>query len=172
MNENLPGKPPAIAIVNIDDRSSASYLAVRMTQLAPETFRCAVAINAPGDFESWRTHPDVAASFLGDLRPHVFGTDRVKLRAQSALAVAPTTRTPVLVVHGASDSYVPLSLGRELYQALRKGSSETAFLELANEGHGGWSEETTAKLFAELGRFFNATIYHYGVEVSKPEVVR
>lgn len=147
------------------------YLAVRMTQLAPETFRCAVAINTPGDFEAWRTHPDAVASFLGDLRPHVFGTEGAKLRAPSALAAAPTTHAPVLVVHGELDSYVPLSLGRDLYEALKPGSADTAFLKLPGEGHGGWSEATRAKLFAELGRFFNATIYHYSVDVSKPEVV-
>lgn len=126
----------------------------------------------PGDLDAWRSHPEAAASFLADLRPHVFGADREKLRAQSALAAAPQTRAPVLVVHGTTNSYVPFSLGRELYRALKKGSEDTAFLELADEGHGGWSEATTAKLFAELGRFFNATIYSYGVEVRKPEVVR
>ncbi len=148
------------------------YLAVRMAQLAPETFRCAVAINAPGDFEAWRTHAGAEASFLSDLRPYFFGADREKLRAQSALAAAPTTRAPVLVVHGKSDTYVPTSLGRDLFQALKPGSPDTAFLELPDAGHGGWSEETTAKLFAELARFFNATIYQFNVDVSKPEVVR
>ena len=148
------------------------YLAVRMAQLAPETFRCAVAINAPGDLDAWRAHPESISSFLADVRPHVFGTDREKLRAQSAHAAAPTTRAPVLVVHGTTNSYVPISMGRELYRALKQGSPETAFLELPDEGHGGWSEATTVKLFAELGRFFNATIYSYGVEVRKPEVVR
>lgn len=148
------------------------YLAVRMAQLAPETFRCAVAINAPGDLEAWRTHPDSARSFLAELRPHVFGTDREKLRAQSALAAAPTTRAPVLVVHGSTNTYVPFALGRELYRALKKGSEATTFLELKDEGHSGWSEATTTKLFAELGRFFNATIYSYGVDVRKPEVVK
>jgi dipeptidyl aminopeptidase/acylaminoacyl peptidase len=148
------------------------YLAVRMAQLAPETFRCAVAINAPGDLDAWRTHAGSLPSFLTDLRPHVFGTDRKKLRSQSAVAVASATRAPVLVVHGTVNSYVPISLGRELFNALKKGSEETTFLELPGEGHGGWSEATTAKLFAELGRFFNATIYHYSVEVRKPEVVR
>ncbi len=147
------------------------YLAVRMLQLAPETFRCAVAINAPGDLGAWCAHPEAVPSFLADLRPHVFGTDRGKLRAQSALVAAPTTHAPVLVVHGATNSYVPLALGRELYRALKEGSKETTLLELPGEGHGGWSEATTAKLFAELGRFFNATVYHYGVEWRKPEVV-
>lgn len=147
------------------------YLAVRMAQLAPETFRCAVAINAPGDLDAWRSHPGIVPSFLADLRPAVFGTDPAKLRAQSALNAAPTTRAPVLVVHGTADTYVPPAMGRELYLALRKGSDATTYLELPDAGHGGWSEATTAKLFAELGRFFNATIYHYGVEVRKPEIV-
>ena len=62
--------------------------------------------------------------------------------------------------------------GRELYRALKKVSDVTAYLELPSEGHGGWSEQTTAKLFAELGRFFNATIYHYDVKVRTPEVVK
>ncbi|MCX6953182.1 MAG: prolyl oligopeptidase family serine peptidase [Verrucomicrobia bacterium] len=148
------------------------YLAVRLAQLAPGTFRCAVAINAPGDLADWRAHPEAVPSFLGDLRPHVFGTDGAKLRDQSALAAAPTTRVPVLVVHGETDTYVPIAMGRELYQALKPGAPETAFLNLPGAGHGGWSEETTAKLFAELGRFFNATIYRYSVDVSNPEVVR
>lgn len=148
------------------------YLAVRMAQLAPETFRCAVAINTPGDLDAWRTHPEVVRSVLTELRPHVFGTDRDKLRAQSALAAAPATRAPVLVVHGTSNTYVPYSMGQQLYRALKQGAEETAFLALENEGHGGWSEATTSKLFAELGRFFNATIYSYGVEVRQSEVVR
>lgn len=148
------------------------YLAVRMAQLAPETFRCAVAINAPGDLEAWRTHPGTAPTILADLQKQVFGTDREALRAQSAVAAGATTKAPVLVVHGTENAYVPIALGLELYGALTKGSDQTAFLALPGEGHGGWSEKTTAKLFAELGRFFNATIYNYGVEVRKPEVVR
>jgi dipeptidyl aminopeptidase/acylaminoacyl peptidase len=148
------------------------YLAVRMAQLAPETFRCAVAINAPGDLDAWRRHPETAPTLLADLRQHVFGTDRESLRAQSAVAAGPTTKAPVLVAHGTQNAYVPNSLGRELYRALKKGSEETAYLELPGEGHGGWSEKTTAKLFAELGRFFNATIYNYDVKVRTPEVVK
>jgi pimeloyl-ACP methyl ester carboxylesterase len=148
------------------------YLAVRMAQLAPETFRCAVAINAPGDLDAWRTHAEVAPTLLADLRQHVFGSDRESLRAQSAVAAGPGTKAPVLVVHGTQNAYVPIALGRELYRALKKGSDETAFLELSGEGHGGWSEKTTAKLFAELGRFFNATIYNYDVKVRTPEVVK
>ncbi len=148
------------------------YLAVRMAQLAPEMFRCAVAINAPGDLEAWRTHPETAPTLLADQRRTFFGTDKETLRAQSAVAAGPATKAPVLVVHGTANSYVPVSLGRELYRALKKGSEETAWLELPDEGHGGWSEQTTAKLFAELGRFFNATIYNYGVEVRTPSVVK
>jgi dipeptidyl aminopeptidase/acylaminoacyl peptidase len=75
------------------------YLAVRMAQLAPETFRCAVAINAPGDLDAWRTNSEMP-TLLADLRQHVFGTDRESLRAQSAVAEGPTTMAPVLVVHG------------------------------------------------------------------------
>jgi dipeptidyl aminopeptidase/acylaminoacyl peptidase len=148
------------------------YLAVRMTQLAPETFRCAVAINAPGDLEEWRRDAGTTRSLLADLRPVVFGRDREKLRAQSAIAAAATTRAPVLVVHAAENSYVPAELGRGLFRALKKGSPESVYLELPDEDHGGWSTETTAKLFAELGRFFNATIYAFGVEMRRPEVVK
>jgi dipeptidyl aminopeptidase/acylaminoacyl peptidase len=147
------------------------YLAVRMAQLAPEIFRCAVAINAPGDLAAWQSHPDVRRSFLSDLRPQVFGTDREKLERQSALAAAPKTTVPVLVVHGTENAYVPLAMGKQLFRALKQGSAETALLELPGEGHGGWSEQTTSKLFAELGRFFNATIYNYGVEIRKAEAV-
>jgi dipeptidyl aminopeptidase/acylaminoacyl peptidase len=147
------------------------YLAVRMAQLAPDIFRCAVAINAPGDLDAWRDHPETAPTILADLRQQFFGTDRETLRAQSAVAAGPTTKAPVLVVHGSQNAYVPLSLGRDLHRALKKGSEQTAYLELPGEGHGGWSEKTTARLFAELGRFFNATIYNYGVDVHKPEVV-
>jgi dipeptidyl aminopeptidase/acylaminoacyl peptidase len=148
------------------------YLAVRMTQLAPETFRCAVAINAPGDLDAWRSNVETAPTLLSELRKSFFGADREALRAQSAITAAATTKAPVLVVHGTGNTYVPISLGRQLYHAAKKGSEETAFLELAGAGHGGWSEETTAKLFAELGRFFNATIYNYGVKVQKPQVVK
>ncbi len=165
----LPINPRMVATLG---NGIGGYLAVRMAQLAPEMFRCAVAINAPGDLDAWRTSPEAAPTLLADLRQHVFGTDRETLRAQSAVAAGPTTKAPVLVVHGTENPYVPMSLGRELYRALKKGSEETAWVELPGEGHAGWSEKTTAKLFAELGRFFNATIYNYEVEVRTPQVVR
>lgn len=147
------------------------YLAVRMAQLAPETFRCAVAINAPGDLDAWCSRLDVTPTLLAQIRQHFFGSDRNALRAQSALAAARTTKSPVLVVHGSGNSYVPIAMGRELYRALKNSSEDTAFLELPGAGHGGWSEKTTARLFAELGRFFNATIYKYDVKVRTPQVV-
>lgn len=143
-----------------------------MTQLAPETFRCAVAINALGDLDAWRMQPLRSPTMLTDLRRHYFTAERDKLRAQSALTAGRITRVPVLVVHATEDRYVPLAMGHALYRALKDGAEETRFLELPDEGHGGWSEETTARLFAELGRFFNATIYNYRVELRAPAVVR
>lgn len=145
------------------------YLAVRMTQLAPDDFRCAVAINAPGDLAAWCSHPSVSPTLLADQRRTFFGTD-AQLRSQSAVT-AGKTRTPVLVVHASANAYVPASLGRELYRAVKNDAEGTAFLELEGEGHGGWSENTTAHLFAELGRFFNSTIYNYRVDVQKPTTV-
>ncbi|MBI5769428.1 MAG: S9 family peptidase [Verrucomicrobia bacterium] len=165
----LPINPRMVAALG---NGIGGYLAVRMAQLAPETFRCAVAINAPGDLEAWLAHPDTIPTLLADQRTVFFGTNRERLRAHSAIVPAPTTKTPVLVVHATENAYVPLSLGRQLYHALKKGSAETALLELPGEGHGGWSEETTARLFAELGRFFNATIYNYRVDVRTPQVVK
>lgn len=147
------------------------YLAVRMAQLAPEMFRCAVAINAPGDLEAWCSHPDIAPTLIAEARQGFFGAEPAALRGRSAVTAGPGTKAPVLVVHGTGNTYVPIAMGRELYHALKKGSGDTAWLELPDAGHGGWSGQTTARLFAELGRFFNATIYHYGVKVSPAQVV-
>ncbi len=169
MSKNAPINPRLVAALG---HGVGGYLAVRMTQLAPETFRCAVAINALGDLDAWRAQPLRSPTMLTDLRRHYFGAEREKLRVQSALAVGRTTKAPVLVVHATEDTYVPATMGHALYRALKEGAEETRFLALPGEGHGGWSEETTARLFAELGRFFNETIYNYRVELRTPEIVR
>jgi dipeptidyl aminopeptidase/acylaminoacyl peptidase len=165
---NVPVNPRLVAALG---NGVGGYLAVRMAQLAPETFRCAVAINAPGDLDAWIGSGDVAPTLMTLVRRDYFGADRASLRAQSATAAGAAMKTPVLVVHAADDAYVPIALGRALYNAVKAGSPQTAFLELPREGHTGWSPATTAKLFAELGRFFNATVYKTGVEIGKPKVV-
>ena len=76
----------------------------------------------------------------------------------------------MLVVHAAENAYEPVSMGRALYHALKKQDPACAYLELEDEGHGGWSDESTERLFAELGRFFNATIYNYSVEAGPATV--
>lgn len=169
ISKTAPVNPRLVAALG---HGIGGYLAVRMTQLAPETFRCAVAINALGDLDAWRTQSLRSPTLLTDLRRHYFAAEREKLRAQSALTAGRTTKAPVLVVHATEDRYVPLAMGHSLYRLLKDGAEETRFLELPKEGHGGWSEETTARLFAELGRFFNATIYNYRVELRQPAVVR
>ncbi len=141
------------------------YLAVRAAQLDPESVRCAVAINAPSDLAAWSEAHAEGQRFRTGVRRKFFGEDRAALKAGSALAAAASTTRPVLVVHAAENAYVPVSMGRALYHALKKQDPACAYLELSDEGHGGWSDASTERLFAELGRFFNATIYNYSVEV-------
>ena len=71
----------------------------------------------------------------------------------------------MLVVHATEDTEVPIAMGRKLHAALRKGSAGVEYLELAGEGHTGWSPAATERLFSELGKFFNATVYRYSVEL-------
>ena len=59
--------------------------------------------------------------------------------ARSPIAHVRRVRTPTLVMHGELDLCVPLSQGRELYQALAAEGVETELVVYAREGHG-WRE--------------------------------
>lgn len=163
----LPVNPRLVAALG---NGFGGYLALRAVQLEPETFRCAVAINTPADLEDWCAGGGASRGFLGELRRSFLGADRAMLREASALAAARETTRPVLVVHGTENAYVPESVGLALHAALRASPGSSSYFVLEGAGHSGWSRGTTAGLFAELGRFFNATIYSYAVEMGPATV--
>lgn len=60
--------------------------------------------------------------------PHIF-------LERSPVYFAQQVTTPILVVHGESDVRVPVTQGRELYQALKEAGVECSFITFPREGH-------------------------------------
>jgi acetyl esterase/lipase len=146
------------------------YFAVRASQLDPDNVRCAVAINAPYDLVRWCEERIEGQRFRPAMRRHFFGREREALGDSSALEAASVSRRPVLVVHASDNANVPVTMGRALHAALKRHVPASTYLEIRGEGHGEWNDRSMRRLFTELGKFFNATIYDYGVEAG-PAIV-
>ena len=64
---------------------------------------------------------------------------------------APDLNQPLLVIHGSNDHMVPITMGREIFDAA--GSLEKQFFEVTGVGHSGlWTAEAKDILFAFLNR--------------------
>lgn len=64
---------------------------------------------------------------------------------------APNLNQPLLVIHGSDDHRVPITMGREIFDAA--GSIEKQFFEVMDAGHSGlWTTDAKDVLFAFLNR--------------------
>ena len=77
-------------------------------------------------------------------------SDLITQKWESA-AHAPGLNQPLLIIHGAQDRTVPITMGRQIFEAV--GSTDKHFLEVKGAGHNGlWTPDARATLFAFLER--------------------
>lgn len=116
-------------------RSYGGYLTLAALVTHPALFRAGVDVCGMADFETFyeRTEPWIAAAAVSEYGHPV--TDRDLLRALSPLHSFDRLVAPLLVVHGAQDTNVPLYEAEQVLQAARARQVPCELLLFEDEGH-------------------------------------
>jgi dipeptidyl aminopeptidase/acylaminoacyl peptidase len=80
--------------------------------------------------------------------------DAAQLRTASPRQHADAIRIPILLVHGDSDSIVPIEQSQLMHKALKKAGKNVRLTTYKMEGHGGWSNEHERQNIDEIIQFF------------------
>ncbi|MHA6616908.1 prolyl oligopeptidase family serine peptidase [Pseudonocardia sp. DLS-67] len=121
--------------VGVSGRSYGGYLTLAALAWFPDLFTVGVDVCGISDFTTFyaRTEPWIATaatSKYGD--PHA---DAALLQELSPLHHVDHIAAPLLVVHGAHDTNVPLAEAQQVVDALRERGASPGFLLFEDEGH-------------------------------------
>jgi dipeptidyl aminopeptidase/acylaminoacyl peptidase len=81
--------------------------------------------------------------------------DRELLERLSPLRRADALTAPLLVVHGANDTNVPVSESEQIIDALRQAGRDVRYLLFSDDGHGIVKRENRAALAAAISEWLN-----------------
>lgn len=138
--------------------SYGGYAALAGVTVQQGLYRCAVSYGGVSDLNYFLNHESPAGTdarnagtrylfkFLG-----VRDNDDASLHALSPARLADRADAPILLIHGADDTVVPVGQSREMERALRRAGKPVEFVELKGEDH--WlSRDATRKamLAAEI----------------------
>jgi dipeptidyl aminopeptidase/acylaminoacyl peptidase len=139
--------------------SYGGYAALAGAVSTPGMYRAVVSIAGITDLTemlNWQREQDGADSesyaywvrAIGDPR-----TDAADLRAGSPRLRAGEIRVPVLLMHGAQDSVVPIEQSQMMEQALKATGGDVRMITYENEVHSGWSYENEVSSTQEIIEF-------------------
>ncbi|MGC5013483.1 S9 family peptidase [Streptosporangium sp. DT93] len=116
-------------------RSYGGWLTLAALVTHPRLFRAGVDVCGMADFETFyeRTEPWIAAAAVSEYGHPV--TDRELLRALSPLHSFDRLEAPLLIVHGAQDTNVPLHEAEQALRAARERDVPCELLLFEDEGH-------------------------------------
>ncbi|SFI65126.1 Dipeptidyl aminopeptidase/acylaminoacyl peptidase [Streptosporangium canum] len=116
-------------------RSYGGYLTLAALVTHPDLFRAGVDVCGMADFATFyaRTEPWIAAAAVSEYGHPT--ADRDLLRALSPLHSFDRLTAPLLVVHGAQDTNVPVYEAEQVLQAARAREVPCDFLLFDDEGH-------------------------------------
>ena len=141
--------------------SYGGYLTLAALTFHPALFAAGISICGMSDLNTFyrNTEPWIADSAYPEYG-HPIG-DRELLEQLSPLGRADALVAPLLVVHGAHDTNVPVSESEQIVDALRQIGRDVRYLFFGNDGHGIIKRENRAKLAAAMSewmiRAFDAT---------------
>lgn len=141
------------------------FLALRTTQLHPESFRCAVAIDAPLDLEVLtQENAYGSASPAQKMRRAFFERHGGRIAEMSVLRAPEQLTKPVmLILEPALDDVVTAQNDRLRRQLSRQGRA-AEYLEVKRDFALGLPAART-KAYRQIEEFFNLHLYDYNVKL-------
>ncbi len=123
------------ARVGVSGRSYGGYLTLAALAWFPDLFAVGVDVCGISDFASFyeRTEPWIATAATTKYGHP--GADAALLRELSPLHHVDRIAAPLLVVHGAHDTNVPIDQAQQVVDALRERGANPGFLLFEDEGH-------------------------------------
>jgi hypothetical protein len=156
----------------------AGQLAVRVTQLAPETFRCAVAFEPVFNLTAWVQPPAdsfAAPSFAQEVNRIFLEGGGAKLHELSATAHPDALSVPVFLTSRAeqrnsTDAAIAADVSH-LRSQLKRRELACVAVEINDDFTLGLPAART-RVYRELEEFFNLNLYSYNVKIGPTRVVR
>ncbi|GAA1284304.1 alpha/beta fold hydrolase [Pseudonocardia aurantiaca] len=150
------------AHVGVSGRSYGGYLTLVSLAWFPDLFAVGVDVCGISDFATFydRTEPWIASAATtkyGDPE-----TDAALLRELSPLHHVDLITAPLLVVHGAHDTNVPLVEAEQIVAALRERGAAPGFLLFDDEGHEVHGTENRTVFVQEVVRWVTAHLLDVG----------
>jgi dipeptidyl aminopeptidase/acylaminoacyl peptidase len=149
-------------------RSYGGYLTLAALTWHPELFAAGVDVCGMADFASFyaRTEPRIAAAAVTKYGDPVRDADL--LRALSPLHRLDRVTAPLLVVHGAEDTNVPLFEAQQVADALAARGAPHRLLVLPGEGHDFLATPNRAAVVREVLAWFGEHLHLPGAATACP----
>lgn len=155
-----------------------AYFAVRATQLHPDVFRCAVAIEPVLDLAAWvqpAADSSGPPSFLQETKRVFLESSGSKLHTLSAMAHADASKVPVFMAANVQqrnrDEQVVATGVAQLRAQLKRRGIPAVLVDL-NDDYALGLPAARTRVYRELEEFFNLNLYHYDVKIGPARVVR
>lgn len=137
--------------------SYGGYAALAGAAFTPELYACAVSINGISDLPDMigyiENKSGEESDSLAYWRDHIGSPFDVKVIEKSPARAANRVRAPILLLHGADDTVVPISQSETMVRALKQFDRPYALLKLAGEDHWLSRSETRIRVLKELETF-------------------
>jgi acetyl esterase/lipase len=141
--------------------SYGGYAALAGATLTPDKYACAVSVNGLSDPEDLLKDAQVGGkkSMGAEWWGKSMGADDMDhLRKVSPIRHADQVRVPVLLIHGAEDTVVPVEQSRAMNAKLQKAKVDVRYVELKGDDHWLSSASTRTQVLQEIETFLAKTI--------------
>lgn len=134
--------------------SFGGYSAVQAATMAPDLYRCAIAVAGVYDLPLLVQTSDVAERQHGrDYLGRVIGVEPALLQAHSPVNHVHKLKANLLIAHGKKDERAPYDQALSLKTALDKAGKSYQWLDFNDESHGFYSEQNQQVYFSKVQAF-------------------
>lgn len=136
--------------------SYGGYAALAGATFTPELYACAVSINGVSDLPAMLGEAKLGGDeswALNYWRDHIGSVHDPKVADRSPSRHADKVRAPILLLHGTSDSVVPITQSETMARELTKAGKPVTFVRLDGEDHWLSGGATRTKVLEEVDRF-------------------
>lgn len=136
--------------------SFGGYSTVQAATLAPDLYRCGVAVAGVYDLSLLSAEGDIPDLGFGKAYLHeVIGKDEAQLKAYSPVHQVDKLKTTLLIAHGQKDKRAPMEHAERLKTALDKAGKSYQWLEFNDEAHGFYAPQNQELYFRAVQKFLS-----------------